>query len=85
MLLEIECKVEEKRLLWVWARPEYEVLFQLLLYLRVDEGQRYWVDFSVAYDHNCDIVIVAGQESTGIEIRLQMSHNALTTAEQHIN
>jgi hypothetical protein len=37
MLLEIRRNVEEKRLLWIQARPEYEVLFQLLPNLRVDE------------------------------------------------
>jgi len=84
MLLEIGCNVEEKRLLWVRARPEYEVLFQLLPNLQVDEEQRYWVDFSVAHGHNWDIKEDNGQMGTEVEIRLQMSHNALTTAEEHI-
>jgi hypothetical protein len=85
MLLEIGCNVEEKRLLWVRARPEYEVPYQLLPDLRVDEEQRYWVDSSVVHGHNWDIKEDNGQMGTEVEIRLQMSHNALTTAEEHIN
>jgi len=55
MLVVIGCNVEEKSLLWVQARPEYEVLFQLLPSLQVDEEQWYWVDFSLAHGHNWDI------------------------------
>jgi hypothetical protein len=55
-----------------------------LINLQVDEEQRYWVDFSVAHGHNWDIKEDNGQMGTEVEIRLQMSHNALTTAEEHI-
>jgi len=37
-----------------------------------------------ASEDSCDIEEDKGQESTGVEIVLQMSHNALKTTEEHI-
>jgi hypothetical protein len=54
-LLEVGSDVVQKYLFWVWERPESEVLFQLLPNLRINEGQRYKVDFPVVQDHNWDI------------------------------
>ena len=42
------------------------------------------IDLSVAHGHNWDIKEDNGQMSTEVEIRLHMSHNALTTAEEHL-
>lgn len=33
---------------------------------------------------NCDVKEDTGQMGTGVEIRLQMSHNVLTIAQEHI-
>ena len=46
--------------------------------------RRFWIERLEASDDNCDIQENMGQMSTSVEIRLQMSHNALTTAEEHI-
>jgi hypothetical protein len=71
--------------MWVRILSEYDVLFRLLPNLRVDEGQRYWVDFSVAHGHNWDIREDNGQMGTEeVEIRLQMSHSTLTIAEEYV-
>ena len=70
--------------MWIRILSEYDVLFRLLPNLRVDEGQRYWVDFSVAHGHNWDIREDNGQMGTEVEIRLQMSHNALTRTQEYI-
>ena len=52
-----------KCILWVKARPDYEPLFSILDSLCLDGELRYWIE--------------PGQTSTGVEILLPMSHNAL--------
>ena len=49
-----------------------------------DKEGRYWQYRSLVFEHNWDISEDNGQMGTEVEIRLQMSHNALTTAEEHI-
>jgi hypothetical protein len=72
------------RVLWVRVCPDYEPLFSILDGLRRDSKRRYWIDRKVMEMDNSDIQIDSGQISTGVENLLPMSHNTLTSAEEHI-
>ena len=58
---------------WVKARPDYEPLFLILDGMRQDTDRRFWIEQLEASEYSCDIVEDKGQESTGVEIVLQMS------------
>jgi hypothetical protein len=75
MIQEIGVDVEIKRVLWVKARPDYEPLFSILDGMRHDADRRFWIERMEAREDNYDIEEDMGQMGTGVEIRLQMSHN----------
>ncbi|OGO38602.1 MAG: hypothetical protein A2W35_11320 [Chloroflexi bacterium RBG_16_57_11] len=66
------------------ARPDYEPLFSILDGLRQDTDRRFWIERLEAQGNNSDIEADTGQMSAGVEIRLQMSHNTLTRAEEYM-
>jgi hypothetical protein len=70
--------------LWVRAGPDYEPLFSILDGLRPDSESCNWIDRKVIDKNISDIQVDSGQMGTGFEILLKMSHNTLTSAEEHI-
>ena len=72
------------RVLWVKARPDYDPLFSILDGFRLDSDMHYWIERNVMEKNFSDIQVDSGQISTGVEILLKMSHNALTIVGEHI-
>jgi hypothetical protein len=74
-----------KRLLRVKTRPDYESLFSILEGMRQNPDRQFWIEQLEASEDNCGIEADTGQMSTGVEIRLQMSHNnVLTISEEYV-
>ena len=44
MIQEVGVDVAAKRVIWIKARPDFEVLFQLLNTLRGDGQRRFWIE-----------------------------------------
>jgi hypothetical protein len=84
MIKEVGVDVTIKRVLWLKARPDFTPLFSILDGMRQDPDRRIWIECLEAQENNCDIEADTGQMSTGVEIRLQMSHNALTISEEYV-
>jgi hypothetical protein len=63
---------------------DYEPLYSIQNGSRKVTGTRLWTERLEAQKNNCDIEANSGQISTGVEILLKMSHNTLTSAEEHI-
>jgi len=84
MIQEVGVDMAAKGILWVKACPDYEPLFSILDGLRLNGERCYWIERRETEGNICDIEVDAGQMSTGVEIRLQMSHNTLTRAEENI-
>ena len=85
MIQEVGVDVATKRVLWVKARPDYEPLFAILDRLHPDAERRYWLEESLeTQEDNCDIAADTGQVSTGVKTSAAMSHNALTSVEEHV-
>jgi hypothetical protein len=59
-------------------------LFSILDGLHLDRGRHYWIECEVLEKNISDLQVDSGQISTGVEILLKMSHNTLTSAEEHI-
>ena len=53
-------------------------------WLAHDADRQFWVESSVTPEDNCDVEEDKGQVSVGVEIVLQMSHNALTKEEEYV-
>lgn len=62
--------------------PDNKSLFSILDGMCQDSDSRYWIDNLEAQENNCDIEADTAQMGTGVEIRLQMSHNVLTISEE---
>jgi len=75
MIQEVGVDVAAKRLIWIKARPDFDVLFQLLNNLRVDEQRRFWIVYQEADEDACDIREDLGQEGMEVKIAFPMSHN----------
>jgi hypothetical protein len=84
MIQEVGVDVVAKRVVWVKARPDFDVLFQLLNNLRGDEQRRFWIAYPEADEDDCDIGEDMGQTATEVKISLPMSHNTLTTVEEYV-
>jgi len=76
--------VSAKRVLWVKTRPDYEPLLSILDGLRQDDDRRFWLERLDAQENNCDRGDNTRKMSITVEIQLQMSHNALTIAEEYL-
>ena len=75
MIQEVGVDVAAKRVIWIKARPDFDVLFQLLNNLRVDEQRRFWIAYPEAKDDGCDIREDLGQEGMEVKIALPVTHN----------
>ena len=78
MLQEVGVDVLAKRVLWVKARPDFDVLFLLLNNLRVDEQRRFWITYLEADEGICDIRDDMGQIATEVKILSPMSDKTST-------
>ena len=84
MIQEVGVDVAAKRVIWIKARPDFDVLFQLLNNLRVDEQRRFWIAYPEAKEDAWDIREELGQEGMEVKIAFPVSHNILTRAEEYI-
>jgi hypothetical protein len=84
MIQEVGVDVAAKRVIWIKARPDFDVLFQLLNNLRVDEQRRFWITYLEAEEDTCDIREDLGQVGTEVKIAFPMSHNVLTSVEEYV-
>lgn len=84
MIQEVGLDVAAKQVVWVKARPDFDVLFQLLHNLQVDDRRRFWILYPVADEDICDIENELGQIATEVKIVLPVSHNTSTIAEEYI-
>jgi hypothetical protein len=84
MIQQVGVDVAAKRVVWIKARPDFEVLFQLLNTLLGDGQRRFWIEYPEAEKNNCDIGEGLGQEWTVVKTSTAMSHNSLKSAEELI-
>jgi DNA invertase Pin-like site-specific DNA recombinase len=84
MIQEVGVDVAAKRVIWIKARPDFDVLFQLLNNLRVDVQRRFWIVYQEADEDACDIREDLGQEGMEVKIAFPMSHNVLTIVEEYV-
>jgi hypothetical protein len=85
MIQEVGVDVAAKQIVWVKARPNFDVLFQLLHNLQVDDRRRFWILYPVADEDACDIGEELGQMETEVKIALPMPPNALTSIEDYLH
>ena len=84
MIQEVGVDVAAKRVIWIKARPDFDVLFQLLNNLRVDEQRRFWIVYQEADEDACDRREDLGQEGMDVKIAFPVSHNTLTIVEEYV-
>jgi hypothetical protein len=84
MIQEVGVDVAAKQVVWVKARPNFDVLFQLLHNLQVDDRRRFWILYPVADEDACDIGEELGQMETEVKIAFPVSHNTLTIVEEYV-
>ena len=84
MIKEVGVDVAAKRVIWIKARPDFDVRFQLLNNLRVDEQRRFWITYPEVDEDTCDIREDLGQMGTEVKIALPVSHNTLTIVEEYV-
>ena len=84
MIQEVCVDVAATRVIWIKARPDFDVLFQLLNNLRVDEHLRFWIAYPEAKEDACDIREELGQEGMEVKIAFPVSHNTLTIVEEYV-
>ena len=78
MIQEVGVDVAAKRVIWIKARPDFDVLFQLLNNLRVDEQRRYWIAYPEADEDTCDIREEMRQTVTEVKIAFPVSDKTST-------
>jgi len=81
---EVGVDVAVKRFIWIKARPDFDVLFQLLNNLRVDEHRRFWIAYPEAKEDACDIREELGQEGMEVKIAFPVSHNTLIIVKEFV-
>jgi hypothetical protein len=76
-----------KRVIWIKASPDFEVLFQLLKNLRVDELRRFWIeefDTKETIENIRDNKEGLGQEGMEVKKFAALSYNALASVEEYV-
>jgi hypothetical protein len=68
----------------VKVNPDFEILFRLMDGLRAENGRRYWISEHVIELNTCDLGEDLGHTVTEVKIAFPISHNSLTSAEEHI-
>ena len=85
MIQEVGVDVAAKHVIWVKARPDFEVLFHLLDKLRVDEQRRFWIEQpSEANKNISDTREDLGQKGMEVKTSSDLSHNTLTRVEEYV-
>jgi len=91
MIQEVGVDVAAKRVIWIKARPDFDVLFQLLNNLRVDEQRRFWIAYPEVDEDACDMGEDLGRMGTEGKIAFPMSNktstclaNSLTIVEEYV-
>jgi len=84
MIQEVGVDLAGKCMLWVKARPDYRPLFSFLDGLRVSIRQGFWVSEQSIEVNICDMREDMGYKVTQVKIAFPMSHNILTSVEDHI-
>jgi hypothetical protein len=83
MIQEVGVDVADKRVIWIKARPDFDVLFQLLNNLRVDEQRCFWIAYSVG-EEACDIESDPDPMATEVEIAFPISEDVLAGVEEYV-
>lgn len=78
MIQEVGVDVAAKQVVWVKTRPDFDVLFQLLNTLRMDEQRRFWIAYPEADEDACDKREDLGQMMTKVKIAFPMSDKTRT-------
>jgi hypothetical protein len=78
MIQEDGLDVAAKRVIWIKACPDFDVLFQLLNNLHMDEQRRFWIVYQEADEDTCDIREDLGQMGTEVKIAFPMSDKTST-------
>ena len=76
-----------KRVIWIKPNPDFEVLFQLLNNLRVDEHRRFWIedfDTKETIENIRDNEESLGQQRMEVKKFAPLSYNALTSVEEYV-
>jgi hypothetical protein len=73
MIQEVGVDVAAKRVIWIKARPDFDVILQLLYNLRVDEQRSFWIAYPEVNEDACYIREDLGQMATEVKITLPMS------------
>ena len=76
--------VVTKRVIWLKARPDFDVLFQLFNNLCLDEQRRFWIVYPDEYENICGAGEGLRQMATEVKITLPMSHNFLTEPKEQV-
>ncbi|MBE3037774.1 MAG: hypothetical protein IMZ62_03020 [Chloroflexi bacterium] len=84
MMQEVGGDVVAKRVIWIRACPDFDVLFQLLNNLRIDQQRRFWIEYHKDEENVCDNGEGMRQEGMEVKISAPMSHNALTRVEEYV-
>ena len=71
-------------MLWLGARPDYELLFSILDSFRVDTRLCFWSSEQSIEVNTCDIGEDMGHTVKEVKISLTMSHKTLTGVEEDI-
>jgi hypothetical protein len=65
------------------ARPDFDVLFQLLNNLCEDEQRRFWITYPETDENACDIREDLGQEGIEVKIAFPMSDKTALVLQYH--
>ena len=84
MTQEVGVDVARKRAVWIKTRPDFDMLFQLLNNLTVDEHRRFWISYPEVDEDTCEIWEDVGQMATEVQIPIPVSHNTLTSIEEYV-
>ena len=84
MIQEVGVDVARKRAVWIKTRPDFDMLFQLLNNLTVDEHRRFWISYPEVDEDTCEIWEDVGQMATEVQIPIPVSHNTLTSIEEYV-
>jgi site-specific DNA recombinase len=84
MIQEVGVDVVAKRVIWIKACLDFDMLFELVNNLRVDEKRRFWIEYHEPKDNVCDIGEGKGQEGVEVKTSIPVSHNALTRVEENV-
>ncbi len=84
MIQEVGCDVSTKKIAWIKANPDFDILFRLMDGLIPDNGRRYLVRTSETDGDNSGNEEDMGQMGVEVKTFASVSHNALTRVEEYV-